>query len=109
MQDKDFAYALFEQLAEDFNGDLFPKDAAEKEAVTVTHLGKLRRFLMVKPTPTNHPSRLWAYDFEIVPIELISSIYEEFYKNEQDDPGYALHAERFGGVRVVSGFAASFI
>lgn len=25
---------------------------------------------------------LWAYDFEIIPIELISSIYEEFYHKE---------------------------
>lgn len=87
LQDKDFTYALFEQLAEDFNGDLFPKDAAEKEAVTVSHLEKLRRFLVGDTDPQQRPLWLWAYDFEIVPIELISSIYEEFYKNEQDDPG----------------------
>ncbi len=87
LQDKDFTYALFEQLAEDFNGDLFPKDAAEKEAVTIDHLKKLRRFLLGDTDTNQLPLWLWAYDFEIVPIELISSIYEEFYKNEQDDPG----------------------
>jgi len=87
LQDKDFTYALFEQLAEDFNGDLFPKDAAEKEAVTPTHLLKLRQFLVGDTDPRQPTLWLWAYDFEIIPIELISSIYEEFYKNEQDDPG----------------------
>lgn len=87
LQDKDFTYALFDQLAEDFNGDLFPKDAAEKDAVTITHLGKLRQFLMGDTDPNQPTLWLWAYDFEIIPIELISSIYEEFYKNEQDDPG----------------------
>lgn len=87
LQDKDFTYALFEQLAEDFNGDLFPKDAAEKEAVTPAHLLKLRRFLVGDTDPRQPTLWLWAYDFEIIPIELISSIYEEFYKNEQDDPG----------------------
>ncbi|MBU0511264.1 MAG: N-6 DNA methylase, partial [Chloroflexi bacterium] len=87
LQDKDFTYALFEQLAEDFNGDLFPKDAAEERAVTITHLETLRKYLLGDPDPRQPTLWLWAYDFEIVPIELISSIYEEFYKNEQDDPG----------------------
>ena len=87
LQDKDFTYALFDQLAEDFNGDLFPRNEAEKEAVTTAHLEKLRLFLLGDTDPNQSPLWLWAYDFEIVPIELISSIYEEFYKNEQDDPG----------------------
>ncbi|MFC1975823.1 Eco57I restriction-modification methylase domain-containing protein [Chloroflexota bacterium] len=87
LQDKDFTYVLFEQLAEDFNGDLFPKNETEKKAVTVDHLRELRRFLLGDPDPKQRTLWLWAYDFEIVPIELISSIYEEFYKNEQDDPG----------------------
>ncbi len=87
LQDKDFTYALFEQLAQDFNGDLFPKDEAEKEAVTSEHLEALRKFLLGDTDPNQPTLWLWAYDFEIVPIELISSIYEEFYKNEQDDSG----------------------
>lgn len=87
LQDKEFTYALFEQLAADFNGDLFPRDEAEKEAVTPAHLEKLRLFLLGDTDPKQPTLWLWAYDFEIVPIELISSIYEEFYKNEQDDPG----------------------
>lgn len=87
LQDKDFTYALFEQLAQDFNGDLFPKDDAERDAVTQDHVEKLRQFLVGDTDPKQPTLWLWAYDFEIVPIELISSIYEEFYKNEQNDPG----------------------
>jgi len=85
LTDKEFTYALFKQLAEDFNGDLFPKDANEEQAISIEHLDKLRKFLLGDSDPIQPELWLWAYDFEIVPIELISSIYEEFYKNEQDD------------------------
>lgn len=80
--DKDFTYALFQQLADDFNGDMFPRDEAEEQIVNSTHLELLHGFLLGE---TNHEQPhlfLWAYDFEIIPIELISSIYEEFYHKE---------------------------
>ena len=79
--DKDFTYALFEKLAADFNGDTFPSDPEEKQAVTQSHLALLRGLLLGDPTLS---SRLFffAYQFDIIPIELISSIYEEFYNTE---------------------------
>ena len=45
LQDKSFTYALFRQLARDFNGDMFPEDAAEEKVVTQKHLDILRGFL----------------------------------------------------------------
>jgi hypothetical protein len=87
LRDKDFTYALFGQLADDFNGDLFPKDEAEEEEVKQSHLELLRGFLL-GDTDQRQPSLFfWAYDFEIIPIELISSIYEEFYHKGQKDEG----------------------
>ena len=88
LQDKTFTYALFNQLAEDFNGDMFPRDDEEEAAVTQDHLNLLRGFLLGESTPQQPQLFFWAYDFEIVPIELISSIYEEFYhKANVDDKG----------------------
>lgn len=88
---KDFTYALFAQLAQDFNGDLFPKDDAEKEAVEQPHLDLLRKFLLGDADQNQQNLFFWVYDFEIIPIELISSIYEEFYHHEDNGEDNATH------------------
>jgi hypothetical protein len=89
LQDKDFTYALFDKLAEDFNGDMFPKDEEEKRHVTEDHLRQLQDLLLGNAHEGQLKLFFWAYDFEIIPIELISNIYEEFYhvSNEVDDKG----------------------
>lgn len=88
LQDKDFTYALFRQLTEHFNGDMFPRDYEEELAVDKEHLSLLRQFLLGEADSQQPSLFFWAYDFEIVPIELVSSIYEEFYhENNEDDKG----------------------
>lgn len=88
LRNKDFTYALFHQLAEHFNGDMFPRDPSEEAAITQDHLNLLRGFLLGNTDPNRPKLFLWAYDFEIIPIELISSIYEEFYhKSSEKDSG----------------------
>lgn len=77
LQDKDFTYALFDQLADDFNGDTFPVDD-EAEHIQQAHLDKLRGFLLGNTSPQNELF-FFAYRFDVIPIELISTIYEEFY------------------------------
>ena len=92
LQNKDFTYALFDKLAEDFNGDLFPKDDAEKDTVKQKpHLDLLRGLLLRDANPTQPNLFFWVYDFEIIPIELISSIYEEFYHNEVNGDDNTTH------------------
>jgi hypothetical protein len=81
LADKDFTYALFEQLAHDFNGDMFPSISEEKSAVNEEHLLLLQKFLRGETGP-QQTLFFWAYRFEIIPIELISNIYEEFYHLE---------------------------
>ena len=83
LQSKEFTYALFKQLAEDFNGDMFPEDEGEEKAVTQTHLNLLRGFLCGDADPDHPQLFFFAYKFDIFPIELISSIYEEFYSVEK--------------------------
>lgn len=81
LSDKDFTYALFEHLSERFNGDMFPADPEEKHLVEGKHLNLLRDFLT---GAADDRQRLFffAYRFDIIPIEVISSIYEEFYNRE---------------------------
>ncbi|MGI9322112.1 MAG: HsdM family class I SAM-dependent methyltransferase, partial [Pseudomonadales bacterium] len=83
LQNKDFTYALFEQLAQDFNGDMFPVDDTERDFIKQEHLDKLTGFL-TGSTSGQRELFFFAYRFDIIPIELISTIYEEFY-NERTD------------------------
>lgn len=82
LSDKDFTFALFRQLSADFNGDMFPNVDEEEKHDTRDHLELIQRFLLGDADKWQHTLFLWAYDFEIIPIELISSIYEEFYHKE---------------------------
>src|SRR6266516_162725 len=88
---KKFTYALFNQLSLDFNGDMFPRDVEEEDAVDdQQHLLPLRQFLLGEGDSAQLNLFFWAYDFEIIPVELISSIYEEFYHQgtqDEDDKG----------------------
>lgn len=85
LEDHEFTYKLFDQLATDFNGDMFPVDAAERANVTSDHLALLRD-LLIGNTSDQQQLFFYAYKFDVIPIELISSIYEEFY-NEQRGKG----------------------
>ncbi len=78
LQDKEFTYALFNQLAEDFNGDIFPIEEGEADCIQQEHLDKLRGFLLGS-TSAQQELFFFAYRFDVIPIELISTIYEEFY------------------------------
>jgi hypothetical protein len=82
LQNKDFTYALFDQLALDFNGDMFPIDDEERERIHQDHLDKLRGFLLGNMSGQQEMF-FFAYRFDVIPIELISTIYEEFY-NERE-------------------------
>jgi hypothetical protein len=81
LEDKGFTYALFRKLADDLNGDMFPDVAAEECVVTQEHLRKIQG-LLFGDTDRQNSLFFYAYDFEIVPIDLISSIYEEFYHHK---------------------------
>ena len=87
LSDKDFTYALFGKLAADFNGDMFPVDAAEEQAVQPDHLAMLRGLLRGDTSPEQPSLFFFAYRFDIVPIELISSIYEAFYNTKRGRKG----------------------
>lgn len=92
LQNKAFTYALFNKLSEDFNGDLFHQDELEENHVEQKYLGLLRGFLL-GDTEKQQKIFFHLYDFKIVPIELISNIYEEFYHTTkaEDSKGTGSH------------------
>ena len=79
-------YHLFEQLSTRFKGDLFPVENVEKN-VNVSHLKILLDFLNQTDLTTGQLS-FWPYNFEYIPIELISHIYDTFIgESEQRSSG----------------------
>ncbi len=71
---------LFDQLGRDFNGDLFRGDVgSEWGSVDDAHLTVLQRMLIGADVCTGQGA-FWPYDFGVIPIETISSIYEHFLK-----------------------------
>jgi len=84
LENKTFTYALFEALARDFNGDMFPDVNEEEYIVTQEHL-TLIQDLLYGDVGVQKQLFFYSYRFDIVPLDLISSIYEEFYDPSTDD------------------------
>lgn len=90
LRDKEETYALFRWLNEKFNGDMFPGKGGtpeereaewqeEKTAVDQKHLDLLADFVSGKINLKSKQQFLWAeYSFDTLPLEFISSVYEEF-------------------------------
>lgn len=81
---KTLFYKLFGLLTDDFNGSMFDDNIeAEKRQIKTDHIKILRRFLKVEEMSTGQmPLPFWNYNFEIIPVETISTIYERFIKAE---------------------------
>jgi hypothetical protein len=67
---------LFTWLSNTFNGDMFPSSSAGIPP-DLAHLEKVADFLEAIDPETGQGS-LFPYQFDVIPVELISSIYEQF-------------------------------
>ena len=81
---RELLYGLFEQLKQDFNGDLFEGNLIEEsEYVQNSHIDILGKLLRGDDLSNGQLSLgFWAYDFSVIPIETISGIYEQFLEVE---------------------------
>lgn len=87
-------FKIFEKLSQDFNGDLFSDDIdAEARFVSDAHVAILDDFFQGTQVRTGQRS-FWPYDFQFIPIETISAIYEHFLKAEDQEDG-AFYTPRF--------------
>ena len=78
LQNKSFTYALFKALSHDFNGDMFPNIDDEENHVQDQHL-QLIQDLLYGDAGAQKKLFFFSYRFDIIPLDLISAIYEEFY------------------------------
>lgn len=97
LRDKSETYALFQWLNTKFNGDLFTGKGTneaerkqewekEKKAVTQDHLNILAEFISGKIDLGSGQTSLWPeYSFDALPLEFISSVYEEFLGEDQKE------------------------
>lgn len=97
LRNKDDTYALFRWMDARFNGDLFPGIAnqsdserekawqAEKDAVQDKHLHLLADLISGQIDTQDRQLLLWPhYSFDTIPLEFISSVYEEFLNEDRD-------------------------
>lgn len=83
------AFALFDWLRTTFNGDLFPMDdpGAEREQLTLQHLELIRDFVEGRSLIPERlgQGRLFRFRFNAIPVDLISSIYQQFARTSAAD------------------------
>lgn len=84
LEDKEFTFALFRKLANDFNGDFFADIDEEEKIIEQTHL-KVIQDLLYSDVGLQKKLFFYSYRFDIIPLDLISSIYEEFYHSPLTD------------------------
>jgi len=78
---------LIARLKLDFNGDfLEPTDKSPWASLEGAGYRVLDRFL-ARTDLTSGQTSLWPYDFRYIPVELLSSIYESFLRDEAAEAG----------------------
>ena len=100
---------LFRRLNRDFNGDLFVKpcsfDASgPSPKLQRSHLDVLARFRVGREemTQAGGQLRLWSYNFEFIPVELVSAVYDQFLSTRDRAPRGQFHTPMYLASSVVS-------
>lgn len=93
MKDENEIFDLFRYLKEEFNGNLFEmNEQAERQEINASVLAVLYNFLTAQiEMKTGQMCLFPFYDFNIIPIELISNIYEILLGKENQDKNKAFY------------------
>lgn len=85
----DSSFRLFQWLRSTFNGDLFPMDdpGAEHQRLGDAHLDLLREFVEGRSLLSGQ-GRLFRFRFDAIPVDLISSIYQQFARSSAADDAH---------------------
>ncbi len=75
LRDREAVKRFFGWLCDTFNGDMFPAEASFLPEAR--HLQRVADFLDAVD-PVSGQTTLFPYQFDVIPVELISSIYEQF-------------------------------
>ena len=100
-------YALFRALNGHFNGDLFVRPCSFGESgprLQRDHMGILDKFRSGKEEMhrAGGQLRLWGYDFEHIPVELISAVYDRFLDVQKQASRGQFHTPMYVATSVVS-------
>lgn len=97
IQNKDDFLRLVKYLKERFNGNLFEMDEQKEQSeITGEALSMLHNFLTAKEEMKTGQWCLFPfYDFNIIPIELISNIYEILLGKEKQDKDKAFYTPEY--------------
>ncbi len=79
LRDRRATQRLFDWLRDTFNGDMFPSEGASVPCAD--HLRRAADFLEAVDPDTGQMT-FFPYQFDVIPVELISSIYEQFARSD---------------------------
>ncbi len=88
-------YSFFAYLKDEFNGHLFPVTNKEKSKFNNKHSKILYNLFNGDDLKSGQLSLFDRYDFNIIPIELISNIYERFIGREERDSSQSFYTPSF--------------
>ena len=94
LRDRSATAKLFKWLGQTFNGDMFPPSSA-KTTPAANHLNRVADFLEAVD-PQSGQLSFFPYQFDVIPVELISSIYEQFAHAEPRANGQRTEALQNG-------------
>ena len=92
LRDREATARLFAWLRDTFNGDMFPSEASI--VPDAAHLGQVADFLD-GVDPRSGQGSLFPYQFDVIPVELISSIYEQFAHADRPAAGRRAETDVF--------------
>lgn len=95
LRDRKATGQLFSWLSQTFNGDMFPPSSVQNTPAT-SHLARVADFLEAVD-PESGQQSFFPFQFDVIPVELISSIYEQFAHAETSiAPRRSIEAVRNG-------------
>jgi len=88
LSNREATYSLYRDLDDKFNGDIFTFEEEKENKVRKHHLKLLQRLLKGEEYLESRQMALWPlYSFDVIPIELLSNIYQQFFHYEKDKKG----------------------
>ncbi|MCL2695083.1 MAG: N-6 DNA methylase [Clostridiales bacterium] len=111
LTDKAELYILFTHLKGKFNGNLFELDSeVDASCLTIEVLQVLSDFFSANvDTKTGQLSLFDLYDFNIIPVELISNIYEILLGKEKREKDNAFYTPQYLVDYILDGSVSRFI
>ena len=88
IENKDELFDFFDKIENQFNLNLFKLDEADRKCISHSHLKCLSQLFRGYDIVSKREVSQCPYDFSIIPIELISNIYEIFLEDYDETKSF---------------------